>query len=73
MTLPKLKKVYCKVSRLPQGRLKSVTVSMTPSGKYFASCLYHDGIDLPEQNSKGKAIGIDLEVKDFAITSDGSK
>ncbi len=73
LTLPKLKKVYCKVSRLPQGRLKSVTVSMTPSGKYFASCLYDDGIDLPEQNSEGKAIGIDLGVKDFAITSDGSK
>lgn len=73
LTLPKLKKVYCKVSRLPEGKLKSVTVSMTPSGKYFASCLYDDGIDLPEQNSEGKAIGIDLGVKDFAITSDGSK
>lgn len=29
LTLPKAKKVYCKVSRLPQGTLKSVTVSMT--------------------------------------------
>jgi len=73
LTLPKLKKVECKVSRLPEGKLKSVTVSMTSSGKYFASCLYDDGIDLPEQNSEGKAIGIDLGVKDFAITSDGSK
>lgn len=73
LTLPKLKKVYCKVSRLPEGKLKSVTVSMTPSGKYFASCLYDDGQDLPEQNSEGKAIGIDLGIKDFCITSDGSK
>jgi len=73
LTLPKLKKVYCKVSRLPSGKLKSVTVSMTSSGKYFASCLYDDGVDLPEQNSEGKAVGIDLGVKDFAITSDGSK
>ncbi|MGY6528320.1 MAG: IS200/IS605 family element RNA-guided endonuclease TnpB [Cyanobacterium sp.] len=73
LTLPKLKKVYCKVSRLPFGKLKSVTVSMTPSGKYFASCLYDDGIDLPQQSSEGKAMGIDLGVKDFAITSDGSK
>lgn len=73
LTLPKLKKVYCKVSRLPEGKLKSVTVSMTPSGKYFASCLYDDGKDLPEKNSDGKAIGIDLGVKDFCVTSDGSK
>ena len=73
LTLPKLKKVYCKVSRLPEGKLKSVTMSMTPSGKYFASCLYDDGIDLPKQNSEGKAVGIDLGIKDFAITSDGSK
>lgn len=73
LTLPKLKKVYCKVSRLPEGNLKSVTVSMTPSGKYFASCLYDDGINLPEQSSEGKAIGIDLGIKDFAITSDGGK
>ena len=73
LTLPKLKKVYCKVSRLPFGKLKSVTVSMTSSGKYFASCLYDDGIDLPKQSSEGKAVGIDLGVKDFAITSDGSK
>jgi putative transposase len=73
LTLPKLKKVYCKVSRLPDGKLKSVTVSMTPSGEYFASCLYDNGIDLPKQNSEGKSVGIDLGVKDFAITSDGSK
>ncbi|PHV62842.1 IS200/IS605 family element RNA-guided endonuclease TnpB [Cyanobacterium aponinum] len=73
LTLPKLKKVYCKVSRLPEGKLKSATVSMTSSGKYFASCLYDDGQDLPRQNSEGKAVGIDLGIKDFAITSDGSK
>ncbi|WP_324282856.1 IS200/IS605 family element RNA-guided endonuclease TnpB [Cyanobacterium aponinum UTEX 3221] len=73
LTLPKLKKVYCKVSHLPNGKLKSVTVSMTTSGKYFASCLYDDEQDLPERNSEGKAIGIDLGVKDFCITSDGSK
>lgn len=73
LTLPKIKKVYCKVSRLPQGKLKSVTISMTPSGKYFASCLYDDGQDLPKQSSSGKAIGIDLGVSHFCITSEGTK
>lgn len=73
LSLPKFKKVECKVSRLPEGKLKSVTVSMTSSGKYFASCLYDDGQDLPQQNSEGKAVGIDLGLTHFAITSDGSK
>lgn len=73
LSLPKLKKVYCKVSRLPEGKLKSVTVSMTPSGKYLACCLYDDGQDLPKQISEGKVVGIDLGVKDFCITSDGGK
>jgi putative transposase len=73
LILPKLKKVYCKVSRLPEGELKSITVSVNPSGQYFASCLYDDGQDKPDQNSEGKAIGIDLGLNHFAITSDGSK
>jgi putative transposase len=77
LTLPKLKKVYCKLSRLPVGKLKSVTVSMTASGKYFASCLYDDGVETlligGTEGGKGKAVGIDLGIKDFAITSDGSK
>jgi putative transposase len=73
LTLPKLKKVYCKVSRLPQGQLKSVTVSITPTGQFHASCLYEDGIEKPSSSSNGKAVGIDCGLTHFAITSDGSK
>ncbi|NCO74685.1 MAG: IS200/IS605 family element transposase accessory protein TnpB [Cyanobacteria bacterium] len=73
LTLPKLKKVYCKVSRLPEGELKSITVSVNPSGQYFASCLYDDGKETTSPNSDGKTIGIDLGLTHFAITSDGSK
>ena len=42
--LPKLKWIAMKKHREPaEGlRLKSVTVSMEPSGKYFASLLYED-------------------------------
>ncbi len=46
---------------------------MTCSGKYFASCLYEDGLDKPKPSSEGKAVGIDLDINHFAITSDGSK
>ena len=73
LKLPKLGKVYCRVSRIPEGQLKSVTVSKTPTDHYYASCLYEDGKDKPEPNSDGKAVGIDMGLTHFAITSDGSK
>jgi putative transposase len=73
LTLPKVKKVYCKVSRLPKGKLKSVTVSMTQTGQFYASCLYDDGLEKLEASSEGKAVGIDCGLTHFAITSDGSK
>ncbi|GFE68495.1 RNA-guided endonuclease TnpB family protein [Chroococcus sp. FPU101] len=73
LTLPKLKKVYCKVSRLPKGQLKSVTVSMTPTGQFYASCLYDDGLLKPAINTKGKAVGIDVGLTSYIVTSNGSK
>ncbi|NEO99320.1 MAG: IS200/IS605 family element transposase accessory protein TnpB [Symploca sp. SIO2E9] len=73
LTLPKIKEVYCRLSRLPVGTLKSVTVSMSVSGEYYASCLYEDGKEKPEARSDGKAVGIDVGLTHFAITSDGSK
>jgi putative transposase len=73
LKLPKIGDVHCKISRQPEGTLKSVTVSVNPSGEYFAACLYDDGKDLPEKSSKGKAIGIDVGLTHYAITSDGAK
>ncbi|MEC4983818.1 MAG: RNA-guided endonuclease TnpB family protein [Oscillatoria sp. PMC 1068.18] len=73
LILPKLKEVYCRVSRLPEGVLKSVTVSMTPTGEYYASCLYDNGKEKPKPSSEGKAVGIDMGLTHFAITSDGTK
>jgi putative transposase len=73
LVLPKIGKVHGKVSRQPEGTLKSVTVSVNPSGEYFASCLYDDGKDLPQKSSEGKAVGIDVGLTHFAITSDGTK
>lgn len=73
LTLPKLGKVYCKVSRKPDGKLKSVTVSLTSSGEYYAACLYNDGKDIPVSSSEGKAVGIDMGITHYAITSDGTK
>lgn len=65
--------VAAKIHRPIEGQLKTVTVSKMPDGKYFASLLVEDGIDKPKSSSEGKAIGIDLGLTDFAVTSDGSK
>ena len=65
--------VAAKIHRPTEGDLKTVTVSQMPDGKYFASLLIEDGTAKPETSSNGNAIGIDLGLTDFAITSDGSK
>jgi putative transposase len=80
--LPKIGEVYCKVSNQPEGQLKSVTVSQTSSGQYFVSCLFDDGQSPPTPLNKagaegegieGKAIGIDMGINHYVITSDGTK
>jgi len=58
---------------VPIGTLKSVTVSLTVTGEYYAACLYDDGQEKLNPSSKGKAIGIDVGLAHLAITSDGSK
>jgi putative transposase len=58
---------------LPDGKLKTVTVSKTPDGNYYASLLMDDGTEAMPITSEGKAIGIDLGLIDFAVTSEGSK
>ena len=68
--LPKIGLVKVKKHREFEGVIKSVTVSQNPSGKYYVSVLVEceDQERLPEIEN---AIGIDLGIKKFAITSDG--
>ena len=68
--LPKIGLVRVKKHRNFEGIIKSVTVSKTPSGKYYVSVL----TDYKEQEKFAKSeneIGIDLGIKEFCITSDG--
>jgi len=68
--LPKIGLVRVRNHREFDGLIKSVTVSKVPSGKYFVSIL----VDREEINKIPKSensIGIDLGIKEFAITSDG--
>ncbi|MEQ8756140.1 MAG: RNA-guided endonuclease TnpB family protein [Coleofasciculus sp. G1-WW12-02] len=66
-------KVKAKIHRPIEGTIKTVTVSMTPSGKYFASVLTEVEGDEAPTNANGKVVGIDLGLKDFAIVNDGVK
>ncbi len=69
----RLGKVKAKIHRPLEGEIKTVTVSMTPSGKYFASILLEKEGDYPVEALQDQVIGIDLGIKDFAITNDGHK
>ena len=68
--LPKLGLVKCRVSKEVKGRILSATVSQNPSGKYFVSVLCTDVEILPIE-STGAMVGIDLGIKELAITSEG--
>lgn len=70
--LPKLGLVKCKGSKQTEGRILSATVSQNPSGKYFVSVCCTD-IEAKPLHSNGAVVGVDLGIKDFAITSDGWK
>ncbi|HAZ43703.1 MAG TPA: transposase [Cyanobacteria bacterium UBA11369] len=73
LTLPKIGQVSAIVHRPIDGKVKTVTISKNCSSQYFAAILFDDGKDKPLSKVEGKAIGIDLGLTHFAITSDGSK
>jgi len=56
-----------------KGTIKTVTVSVTSSGKYYASVLTELEGDKPVVHTDGKVAGIDLGLKDFAVVNDGIK
>ena len=67
--LPKLKEVKFANSRQFNGKIKNATISKTKTKKYFVSILVDtENIKLKPNTN---AVGIDLGLKDFAITSDG--
>lgn len=70
--LPKIGRVECRVSKQVTNRILSATVSQAPSGKYFVSLCCAD-MEIEPLAKTGAVVGIDLGIKDFAITSDGQK
>jgi putative transposase len=67
--LPKLGMVKTKNKLIPRGRILNATISQKPSGKYYVSLCCTDVEINPLEKTRNK-IGLDLGIKDFAITSD---
>lgn len=73
VTIPKAKDIPAVLHRKFKGTVKTVTVSMAPSGKYFASVLVDTAIqELPVTLIQDDTtLGIDLGLKSLAVCSDG--
>lgn len=70
VVIPKLGKVKLKYHRPISGRVVSGTISRVSSGKYFISLTCTDS-KVDYLDPAGSSIGLDMGLKDLAITSDG--
>lgn len=74
LIIPKFKEGIKMVLHRPtKGTIKSATISVTPTGKYFVSILCDTKEETPTKApiTENTTIGIDLGIKNFAITSEG--
>lgn len=75
LNIPKLKGIKAVFSRKFDGKIKTVTISKTATGKYYASILVevnHSKV-IPSTIEADKTIGIDLGLNHLLIQSDGQK
>lgn len=73
LNIPKIKEIPIILSKTFEGQIRTITISKTTTGKYFASILVDDKQQAPVKPiiDSDKAIGIDLGIKSFAVISDG--
>lgn len=74
--IPKLKWVgFIQHRQLGEGKIKTVTISKTPTGKYFVSILIDNQKELPTKKPVRieTTVGIDVGLKTFATLSDGQE
>ena len=62
--------IKCRVHRKIKGKVGKVTITKTPSGKYFVSVFTEEEYITPLEKT-GKSVGVDMGLKDLLITSDG--
>ena len=72
--LPKVGWVKCVVHRQFEGKVKTVTISKSPSGKYYASVLIDNGlVEAKPIKHIEKVVGLDMGIHDFIADSHGNK
>ena len=71
LKLPKMSHIKMVIHREIEGDIKSVTLSTTPSGKYYASIVTE--LDIPKAPLNGDQIGMDLGLKDFCMNNKPEK
>lgn len=74
--MPKFKEGIKIILHRPiKGTIRQATISRTPTGKYFASILCETGEAMPTKAviKESTAIGIDLGIKTYLVTSDGKE
>ena len=77
--LPKMGKgIKMEVHReFPRDKVRQLTITKTPTGKYFVSITVDDRKETPQKvqitKDPNKTIGIDMGLKDFAVLSNGVK
>ena len=62
--------IRCRVHREIKGKIGKVTITKTPSGKYFASVHTEEEYATPFEKTN-KSVGVDLGLKDLLVTSEG--
>jgi len=75
ITVPKIKNIKATLHRKFNGTIKTVTISKTPTNKYFASVVV-ETTEQPKKKRKPdrkKAIGIDLGLRHFITLSTGER
>jgi putative transposase len=70
---PKLDWINAVIHRPVEGAIRTVTITKNCAEQYYASVMFEDGQEKPLPSIKGKAIGLDLGLTHFCITSDLQK
>ncbi len=75
ISLPKIGTIKAVLHRTFKGKIKTSTVSMSPTGKYFISVLVEDDKKIPRQKkfTFKNTVGIDVGITHFAALSTGEK
>lgn len=72
--IPKVSPIEAKIHREISGTLKSITLSRSATGKYYASILCDDGAEVPAKPSLiTRVTGLDMGLSHYVIKSDGGK